>query len=420
MNLEILDTFQEEGATCRLCKTSLKEYISNLPDDFQEFDIQRSLVQNHFLDKIFSTLLKKQHIPLIVLVSKDLVNEDDVKQEAGVTSFKLSKNFKILDGLQRSHRLKEIWDAINFIEEDFKDDDKDMTVVQISRKISKTLRSKKIAPNIFRKVLKEYREDSDRIRNLFNGNNIWLEVWFSLKRDDQIKKMLVLNAGHKSVNIKHQIELLFLNQLDTLKGKIDEEGEKGEIFREKDKSSIQYSKERKKGQYHFSHLISAFVSLLEGRPVTTNAEYSAAHAFSDETEFNSYLSDVDADILNSFVKAITSLDKGSPSDKEVRWFGREVVLSGIFGAIGAVAKKKNTDSPKEEILSTITYFVNELPNFLKNLNVEGFEEWRNQQNLSSINIGNKNKSKVFEATRQFLEDKIDSKIDWTNIKEVEK
>ncbi|MBA5726554.1 hypothetical protein [Bombella mellum] len=419
MNLEILDTFQEEGATCRLCKTSLEEYISNLPDDFQEFDIQRSLVQNHFLDKIFSTLLKKQHIPLIVLVSEDLVNEDDVKQEAGVTSFKLSKNFKILDGLQRSHRLKEIWDTISFIKEDFKDDDKKLTVVQASRKISKTLRSKKIDPSIFRKVLKEYRKNSSEIIKLFDGNNIWLEVWFSLKRDDQIKKMLVLNAGHKSVNIKHQIELLFLNQLDTLKGKI---GEKGEIFREKDKSSIQYSKERKKGQYHFSHLISAFVSLLEGRPVTTNAEYSAAHAFSDETEFNSYLSDVDADILNSFVEAITSLDKGSPSDKEVRWFGREVVLSGIFGAIGAVAKKKNTDSPKEDILSTITNFVDThtLPRFFKNLNVEGFEEWRNQQNLSSINIGNKNKSKVFEATRQFLEGKIDSEIDWANVKEIEK
>ncbi|HHQ4526105.1 TPA: hypothetical protein ACSP1O_004060, partial [Aeromonas veronii] len=65
--------------------------------------------------------------------------------------------------------------------------------------------------------------------------------------------MLVLNAGHKPVNIKHQLELLFQNLLPIFEGVKSGDVR---IVREKNISSAEFSKTREVGIYHFSHLIS--------------------------------------------------------------------------------------------------------------------------------------------------------------------
>ena len=49
MKLTFLDKVEEEGATCLLCKTTLKEYIESMGDDFKDYFVQRSIVSNKFL-----------------------------------------------------------------------------------------------------------------------------------------------------------------------------------------------------------------------------------------------------------------------------------------------------------------------------------------------------------------------------------
>ena len=35
------------------------------------------------------------------------------------------------------------------------------------------------------------------------------EIWYGLDKDEIVNKMLLLNAGHKSVTMRHQVELLY-------------------------------------------------------------------------------------------------------------------------------------------------------------------------------------------------------------------
>lgn len=116
MELTVLDSIREGDAICLLCKASLYEYVTSLPADFRDFYIQRGIVTNRFLDNLWDTLAKKKHIPSIVLVAGPNIRD----QKIGA-SFDLGSDFKVLDGLQRSHRLREIWDTVKYIDNGFVD-----------------------------------------------------------------------------------------------------------------------------------------------------------------------------------------------------------------------------------------------------------------------------------------------------------
>ncbi|TAV21270.1 hypothetical protein ELI36_32515 [Rhizobium ruizarguesonis] len=401
MKLTVLDKFSEGDALCFLCKTSLADYVDGLPENFREFYIQRGIVTNRFLDNLWDTLSAQRHIPPIVLVGGQTAPDLSPTKD-----FELPADFKVLDGLQRSHRLKEIWDTVAYIENEFADD-LSLNVPQLTRQKAIDLRKRGINPQIFQKALGAHREGNGR-EFLFRRNTIWLEVWFGLSEAAQIQKMLVLNAGHKSVNIKHQIELIFWSRFEKLQAEL----EPGKVFREKDKSSISYSKGRQQGEYHFAHLISAFVSLLDGALVTTNAEYSADQAFPGERDPDETLLDVDDRVLRAFAHTVAALDRKLQTDEGVRWLGREVVLVGIFGAIGAVAR-----SGSEGKVEALQDFDAKIPQFIQNLNLHGFERWRNNLELSKVNIGNVNRREVFNATLQFLKGKTQGMIQWGNIGE---
>lgn len=399
MRPQVLDSIREDGAICLLCKTSLFQYVTSLPSDFREFYIQRGIVTNRFLDNLWDTLSKKRHIPPIVLVA----GPKSIPKEIGMV-LDLGSDFKVLDGLQRSHRLKEIWDTIIYIDDDFADQP-DTSVARLTRRFAPQLREKGLSPQIFQKVLEARRSGIDGA-DIFKNNTIWIEIWFGLSEAQQIQKMLVLNAGHKSVNIKHQIELLFWSNFEVLAAKL----KPSTMVREKDKASTTYSKGRKPGEFHFAHLISAFVSLTEGATVTTNAEFSAAQSFSGDSGSDEPLLDIDDHLLSAFATTLRLLDGALRSELGIRWLGREVVLVGIFGAVGAMAQT----NPGTKI-ETLTNFNARIREYIEILNLEGFEEWRNTLELSKVNIGNVNKRAVFRATLAFLEGKATGPIDWRNM-----
>jgi phosphoglycolate phosphatase-like HAD superfamily hydrolase len=152
--------------------------------------------------------------------------------------------------------------------------------------------------------------------------------------------------------------------------------------------------------------------LLDGALVTTNAEYSADQAFPGERESDETLLDVDDQVLRAFAHTIAALDHSLRTDVGVRWLGREVVLVGIFGAIGALAE--GGAGGKVEALRD---FEGKIPQFIATLNLEEFERWRNNLELSKVNIGNVNKREVFSATLEFLKGRNDGLIQWGEIGE---
>src|SRR4051812_9890248 len=105
MKATILGTRKEGSATCYLCSVYLGDYIAALPTRYKEYDIQREIVRNVYLDHLVDTVLNGRHIPPMVLV---LV---DYRSKPGELDI---QDFKILDGLQRTHRLEVISKTIDF------------------------------------------------------------------------------------------------------------------------------------------------------------------------------------------------------------------------------------------------------------------------------------------------------------------
>lgn len=403
MHAVVLDQFKEGSAAGVLCRVSFTDYIENLPNDFRQYFVQRGITSNRYLDNLWETIVEKGHIPLMVLVA----NEADRKPGANDT-VELSAGWKILDGLQRTHRMKLMFDVAKY----FKDNvDNKSNLLGDPSPISKVVKEHKTwllendcPSSLFVKMLRAKWSMGDSEFDLvFDNVNLWLEVWFGLSENEQIQKMLILNAGHKSVNIKHQIELLFSDYLPVLQRKLG----KIQIIRERDKSSITYSKSRIAGQFHFSHLVTAFQSLDAGKPISTNADFAAEKSLAMPTSEDSKL-EINVDLLEAFADFLYVLDDQSRSNAgSVRWLGREVVLAGLFGAIG-----KFSDIAKKPKTTVLQEFRDQLPDFFEWLELDQFESARNTLNLAKVNIGNKNKIAVLNATLQFLNGPGDSHPDW--------
>ena len=392
-----LDRINEGNAQCVLVKTNLFEYIRNLPENFEDYFIQRGIVTNRYLDNLWDTITKSRHIPSIVIT----IDGEIPRSDPG-NNLTIANSYKILDGLQRTKKLKIIWDLYRFICDDLADDLAVKTAI-IARKNSQQIKQIDGNNALFSQILAAHRENID-LEKLLSSNTIWLEVWVGLDQAEQIRKMLILNAGHKSVSIKHQIELLFIDYLELFR---DELGDIS-ISREKEISSISYSKKRTPGEFHFPHLISAFESLHAAAPVTTNADFSAERTFNNLPD--EFVLEVDPEILRAFATALKCLDDGFNDELAAQWIGREVVISSLFGAIGWMADKEGIGLSRALIL-----FSNRVSEFRRHAELEEFEEQRNRLQLSKVNIGAINRRAVFTATKAFLEDDEPEDIDWQTV-----
>lgn len=401
MKLTVLDRFQERAAVGYFCRVDLFDYVNDLPVDFENYFVQRGITSNRYLDMLWETLEEQLHIPLIVIVDQG----DDPKPQV-TEPITLSKKWKILDGLQRTYRLKIILDAAKYI-----DDLPDIRGMENAtpKEISKLVRGQrawlkdnKCPPALFAKMLKsKLAAPSKSLIEIIRGNKVWLEVWFGLNTDDQIKKMLLLNAGHKSVSIKHQIELLFSAYLPIFETRFP-----GGIIRDKEVSATTYSRKRKPKQFFFAHLVTAFESLKAGKAVATNADFAADKAHETE-DFDERFMDVQRAELESFSDFLVSLDNQfSESPIAIKWLGREVVLAGLFGALGFLSKEKKTATEALSLLSV------RLADFEKWIDLEEFEIARNSLDRARVNIGKKNKDAVFRATKEFMKGPATERADW--------
>ncbi|GAA0409169.1 hypothetical protein GCM10009133_17130 [Cocleimonas flava] len=396
MNFEILDRKEENNSTCLLIKASLKDYISTLPSDYDNYDVQRSIVNNSYLDRLVNTILKKGHIPSITLISDKDVNE--LQNE-------IVDDFKILDGLQRTHRMKLIYETKELFLRDIKDAYEQLTDFQFKRKFRDQLLEIGSSSNILIEIKKFFEEHGENeLNDCFDANYQWFELWSGLSPEDEVRKMLVLNAGHKPVNIKHQLELLFQNILPIME---DVKSGSISIKREKEVSSITFSKQRELGTYHFSHLISALISFLDKKPVTTNTQFIAKMQ-EDEKKLYELMSYFSYELIEKFIKSVYAIDvaaKREFQDLGTQWVGREVSLVSLFGAIGQQISDVNQ----------IDECIGRLADNFEKCNLLEYEECRNSVDLAKVNIGNINKKNIYNAFIKFSESGFTETINWRDI-----
>ncbi len=332
MKAQILDDFTEPHATCYLSKIDLKEYISSLPDDYKEYEVQREIVNNAYLDALITTITEGRHIPPIVLV----VEQDDFSIENRTLNI---QKFKILDGLQRTFRLKAIYDSIILLDKKIPSNPAILhfSKLQLAKNFKNEIETLNSSSIIISKLLEFYREHPNKSLETLYKRAQWFEIWTDLKPDDEVNKMLILNAGHKAVKTKHQLELLFRNILPILQ-KVDLP--KFRVIREKDTAQYKLGKERKPGQFLFSNLITALLSFSESKPLTTNIDLiqkSQNAQFGDDV-FDELLK---LDFLQIFLRSLIILDENlfkTFGTIGTQWLGRETSLVGVYAAIGKYSK----------------------------------------------------------------------------------
>ncbi len=389
MRLVVLDIKHEANAICYLCKVKLIDYINAIPNTYKEFEVQRGIVVNRYLDHLADTIHKQRHIPPIVLITDQFkfINNDN---EIDV------KNFKILDGLQRTHRLKVIADTITYLINQSNKSEIRENPSRFARENSSKLRELSADVKLVRSLVSLGCLEISSRDDFFGNNTIWLEVWTGLSDAQQVEKMLLLNAGHKAVNIKHQLELLFLSTLFKLEN-ISPNGVS--FIREKDQTAIQYSKSRKLGQFHFSHVISALIALSAGKVVNTNSDF-ISDLQANSGDYLELIEGFNLEFIKKFIEFLYELDKclkEKYQDIGTKWLGREVVLIGFFAAIGEFAEERS-----ESVITILDSIIKEIPNIVNLLDLNNFEIERNNVELNKVNVGNVNKRAVYRAIRALI------------------
>lgn len=373
---------------CYLVGMKLNDYLNNLPSDYQNYDIQRGIVRNNYLDNIGIDIIKGNHLPIITLTTDKLINKEQ----------NLIEDFKILDGLQRTFRIHQLYLFLQKISEKeikneifdiVKKDDKFefrrkyRTEWKLSDKFSYTVLEARNIVGTFTEHRKEL--VPDKLLDIFDREQ-WFEVWERLSIEDEIRKMILLNAGHKPMNNYHQLELLFLNQLSFIKEKFPNI----EIIRGKDMSILAYAKSRKKNQFYFAHIIETILSFLNKDVVTLNSSLIQSIQEGDDA---SNRIQKNPEIISETINFLLEFDDILDSqfgNEGTKWIAKDTVLTAV---VVAISRKGISYKDFIELL-------NKYPN---QLNVESFNEWRKTLDISSINIGKHTKETVILGISDFIE-----------------
>ncbi|PGK22442.1 hypothetical protein CN902_26425 [Priestia megaterium] len=413
MDIRIFSMKEElNGGICYLCESTLEDYLDGLEENYKEYSIQRGIISNTYLDNLATSVLKSKHIPPITLVTNR-----DVKLKKGQTNKSEITSFRILDGLQRTHRLKILWDSVRFLE--------NLLATEATNKLSSmdSYELTKMFSDDFDRIGTSGKEFHSLIRHFFENEQgsikslkskfkvvQWFEIWKNLSPEDEIDKILLLNAGHKQMSLHHQLELLFLNQLDLFEELSEKENNNFKIIREREMSSTVYSKKREPGMYYFPHLISLTLSFLEGKPVTTNVNLiKKIHNENTQWSTKDIVNYFFIESLMEFLVEFDVLLNNRYGEEGVKWISKDTVITGIFAAFGKYMHSKNNSDTRELFKHIIFNLRNSDIDILQ---ISRFNAIRMSVNLSSINIGSYTKNAVHEAISDALRYDFSQPIIW--------
>ncbi len=383
-----------------LAKCSLASYMEHLRKDFFDFEIQRRIVKNVYLDSILHTIELGDPMPVITLTvdgNVEMIDEHHIN---------IAK-FDILDGLQRTYRLWVIWKLIEIANNSHCKEYKELLSQLKSNDEGKMLLDLDF---VSVKLLKQFFEKDnyevvfkDKLHSLYTNYDVYFAIWEGLNDDDIIKKMLILNAGQRSVSSVHQFELLFLHFFDdnklTLDGNIH-------LYREKQKDYFRIKRGvRNAGEYALASIIIALQSYVEGKPLRVDPSNKVKFEDDTQVEGDELTRYFNADFLNAFIQRIYYLDeqlKSKGASYEL-WYGKDTTLSGVFAALGAILKENTFD------LAMLDDAIRRITDMRDPFLLGEFDEAYSNLSSVRVNVGKVLREAVFEFTKGILSG---NRIDW--------
>lgn len=397
-SLKVLDHKDLNDREWILCKGSLNDYLNSLKPEFYNFSIQRKIVKNQYLDTLVSTVIDGDPLPMITLTH----NSPKSNIQIGGDILLDMHNVEILDGLQRTFRL---WAHNELVKEYYH------SGIADPAEFAKVIKNK--YPIFFDTGIVTY----SKIKNLFANNEfesisdafrdfeLYFIVWLNLSPKRVIHKMLVLNAGQKSVTLTHQFELLFLYLWEDLQKELN-----GEIrlFREKDKEAFAIKRgNREVGDYLFSSIIVGLRSFIEKKPVRVSVEdLDVTELLNESAEFPLNENIFNTDFIAIYLRDLKELDAAvveKHGEEGSKWFVKDTTLSGLLAGIGSFAEINDEFSTVMLINSyeeNIKRLIDKVYTF--GLNLDQFTAEYNMLSSRSVNIGYFIRNVIMDYTLQLL------------------
>lgn len=376
MNVYILDKKDLGRKSWYLCKCNLYDYLVNLNKDFYNFQVQRRIVKNIYLDGICNTILSGEPIPPFTITIDQVAQCD----EGGVLDIDLSK-CEILDGLQRTFRLWALLDFQRIIKENTLQSPKDFIgYMKTQGEFGDMVLGLDFISASFLKLLFNEPVYND-IVEAFKHFDIMLVVWAGLTQEEVVKKMLLLNAGQRPVSSTHQYELLFLHVFDNSNISVPNV----RLFRERDARYFAVKRgERNIGEYPMSSAIISLQSLIEKKPLRVIPANLIQWDTDSILDFETLTLYFNPEFISRFLTCIYEMDsilsKRDPA--YIKWFGKDTTLSGIFAGIGV------TYSANGDIIQCCEDFVTRLGNGELDFALDNFNHAYDALASTRVNVGN--------------------------------
>lgn len=302
-----------------LGKVSLLDYIESLTEDNFSYEIQRGIVINRYLDTILDAISQCQPLPPISLVTK---SKEPLTQQNFLTEF------NILDGLQRTFRLWIYYKLAEIANEKATSDYKVVTKILKEKCFSYTIA---VSPRQVRKLFdKQNNINVWNLKEKYQKYDLYIYLWSGLTTEQEIRLMLILNAGQKRMLITHQYELMYMRLFNDYKS----EDNKIHIVRARE-GRIQ---DRKVGEYYVSTIIIGIQSLIYAKPIRLSS--NLLYKESEEEDKENF--DVDSEeqffsveFLKDYLDLLYELDRKVSKDRySTDWFSKDTSISGIMAGIG--------------------------------------------------------------------------------------
>lgn len=397
MLLKVLDTKQVNDNTWALCKGNLLEYLRGLKTNFFEFSVQRKIVNNVYLDNIYHSVEIGEPFPPVTLTYSGIIPSDTKG------SIDIDENcVEILDGLQRTYRLWVILFFEKLIKESGARDLKSLAEAAKGTEEGEViLQNRFITPKFLRKLF-EVENNKLYVEILlehYEQFDVYFNIWTGLDDKAIIRKMLVLNAGQKSVSSTHQFELLFLHFFED--NKLDYNNAVT-LIREKDKRYRDVLQgKRDLGEYLMSSVVIALQSFINGKQLriqNKNLINLDDNKLLNDEKLATYFNAI---TLSEFINHLYNLGEvlSNKNPDYVKWYGKDTVLSGVFGAIGSNMIEKQGYADVQSIGQVIHEIEqNNDPFKLK----EYYDAYENKLESSKVNVGNAVRKAIFNYTKELL------------------
>jgi hypothetical protein len=399
MKIKVLDN--SKNYQWVLAKVSLWDYLTCLTQDDFDYDIQRGIVINPYLDSILNSIVKNNALPPFSLVALDFEIHEDLAE---------IKHFNILDGLQRTYRLwlyKKIAElALNLKTKNYQN-------VTNKLKIQFPDFSKVLSPHQIRQLFEERTSNNTNdtinvwnLKNIYEEYYIYLYIWQNLTEQEAVKKMLILNAGQKRMPIAHQYELMYLQVFRDSQFNLKDIC----LYRTKENRANEIKNgNRKVGEYVIPSIIIGLQSFISGIPMRLSGDmlYSATSLDKEFITEDSADLFFNSEFIHKFVSVFYQLDKKiSINNRAQKWMSKDATIAGLMGGFGSAVREHcpNDDSFVTQGFALFEKMINAI-NGNDPFQLDKYDKEYDRLQSAKINIGMILRKAIAHYTKKLISNK---------------